>query len=553
MCGGLPIEIWDVVLTWLTPRDLVTLAQLNSTFNNVVTNSIPWRFYRTLFPTSRKIWALSWTEAHEGYFARTIPPTGREPTTFHDLNLPQDQLFSTLFLGTNRRIIEFLGPSVRHRHNTFVTQTDFLARSCRSWRIKCTQEALTGQVVSVQKVDVNLPPRGHHLRPAGLDVVGTFLFWVDYADQPLDFSIAHDGIQFDDEIGENVLWPDRVFDETGGELCLLHMLFLSWGESRFEFSGQMVSAVASIGPWGRKQILRLFDYERNRAYSIPFDDILGDQGPWLGEWRSPWILPWGFDDDGNLLFKILDTRIVHERERIRCVQTSYNLESMRTTFSVEIFEDIQLLNPWNFQMFSDQCWGYPVRDRRGNVWCILRDLRDGNIVRRVGPLNSPGTQPTDYACHISMFHVIFQDKSTRFASRKKPAHTPLRIFPINPVLPAVQCKHHLPIVEKPSFHAQLLYELSPPSHPEPPDFWTFGGEEAAERYLFFQGATKDNGDNILYPEWKKWIVWDSVRREWSILKCKRDWEVDGYFVLFSEIDGDTERVGLDWVRMELPG
>src|SRR6202035_3356372 len=126
----------------------------------------------------------------------------------------------------------------------------------------------------------------------------------------------------------------------------------------------------------------------------------------------------------------LDTRIVNGMEHARCVHTSLNLASMRTTFSIEILEDIQLLSPWNFQMFSDQCWGYPVKDTNGDIWCILRDLRDGNIVKRLGPLNYPGTKPTDYSCHISMFHVIFQDKSMRFGAKSSPAYTPLRVFPI---------------------------------------------------------------------------------------------------------------------------
>src|SRR5438552_5961526 len=111
--GGLPVDIWNGILANLQPRDLVRVAQLNSTFYNTVTGSCPWRFYNTLFPTSRRIWALSWREAIDGYFARTIPPTGKEPITFNRTGnrLPQDRPFTTLFLGTNRRVIEFFGPS----------------------------------------------------------------------------------------------------------------------------------------------------------------------------------------------------------------------------------------------------------------------------------------------------------------------------------------------------------------------------------------------------------------------------------------------------------
>ena len=558
--GGLPRDIWDVVLTHLLPADLVTVSQLSTTFYNIVTTSLPWRFYQTLFPTSRRIWALSWREARDGYFARTAPPTGNELITFNPSSnipqLPQDLPFSSLFINTNRRLIEFFGPSVRHRHDTFLTQTDHDNRTCRSWRITSVPQYSMGQIISVRKWEVELPPPGHHLKPAALDVVGSFLFWVDYMDDPFPFTVFGNRIRFDDDVGENVLWPDEVFDANATELCLLQKLFLSWGESQFEFSGQMVSAAANVrrDGRGRKQCLRLFDYDTGRAYSIPFDAIIGEEGPWLGPWRAPWILPWGFDDDGNLLFKILDTRFLNNTEHIRCVQTSFNLASMRTTFSVEILEDIQLISPWNFQMFSDQCWGYPVKEGDGDIWCILRDLRDGNLVRRIGPLNRPGTQPKEYSCHISMFHVIFQDKGGKFDSHIKPAHTPLRIFPIKPVPPAIQRQYRLPRAEYPTNQSQVLYELTPPSaHPEPPGFWTFGGEDAAERYLFFQGSNVNKENPILYDDWKKWVVWDSVRREWSFVECLRDTlrGDDGFYCLYSEIDGNTERVGLDWVRMEV--
>ena len=408
-----------------------------------------------------------------------------------------------------------------------------------------------GEVVSVAEVVLNLPPRGYHLKPAGLDVVGTFLFWVDYVSDPLGFSIDNEGIHFDDDFWGNVLWPDGVFDETGEDLSLLQKLFLRWGENRFDFSGQMVSAAASVQQPNHQQILRLYDYQTSQVHSVSFDKILGEEGPWLGKWRSPWILPWGFDDDGNLLFKILDTRIVNNVEVLRCVQTSFNLESMRTTFSVEILEDIQLLNPWNFQMFSDQCWGYPVKDASGNIWCILRDLRNGNLVRRIGPLNRSGTKPDDYACHISMFHVIFQDKSARHRTKSRPAYAPLRVFPINPVSPAIRHEYGIPDMELPSPHSQLLYELEPPPHPDPPGFWTFGGEDAAERYLFFQGSPIRVENAAMSDDWKKWIVWDSYRREWSIVKCQRDPRALGFYCLYSEIDGNMDRVGLDWVQMEI--
>jgi hypothetical protein len=408
-----------------------------------------------------------------------------------------------------------------------------------------------GQIVSVKKTELELPPPGHHLKPAGLDIVGSFLFWVDYADFPLPITVSGNKIQFDEEIGENVLWPEGAFQvSVTGELCLLQKLFLSWGESQFEFSGQMVSAAANVRELGRKQTLRLFDYDTGKDYSIPFDAIFGEVGPWLGPWRLPWILPWGFDDDGNLLFKILDTRILNNVEYIRCVQTSFNLASMRTTFSVEILEDIQLLNPWNFQMFSDQCWGYPAKDPEGNISVVLRDLRDGNIVQRIGPLNYPGTRPRDYSCHISMFHVIFQDKHSRFESTKKPAYTPLRIFPIKPVPPAIKNKYRFLATDHSA--SRPLYELIPPPvHAEPPGFWTFGGEDAAERYLFFQGSTVNIEHLVLHDDWKKWVVWDSVRREWSFVQCQREVTGNGFYCLFSEIDGDIERVGLDWVRMEV--
>ena len=550
--GTLPLDIWNSILDHLTPLDLVSLAQLNSTFHTTVTTSLPWRFYTTLFPTSRRIWALSWKEAHDGYFARTAPPRGDEVVNFSTANgtLPQDKAFASLFLGTNRRVIEFFGASVRHRHDTFLTQTDDVTHTCRSWQITSTEQYSMGQVMSVKKRVVKLPPIGNHLKPAGLDVVGTFLFWVDYADSALEYTIDADGISFTEEFGEMVLWPDRAFDEDTEGPSLLRRLFLSWGESQFDFTGQMVCARASVG--GRKQVLRLYDYESLRVHNIPFEYILGDSGPWLGPWKAPWILPWGFDDDGNLLFKILDTRRVDSTEYIRCVQTSFNLDTMRTTFSVEILEDIQLLNPWNFQMFSDQCWGYPARDVQGDIWCILRDLRDGNLVRRIGPLNVPGSRPKDYSCHISMFHIIFQDKSARFRSTpaSTPAPTPLRIFPINDLPPSIQRKYRLPTCP-PASQAHMLYELSPPAHPSPPGFWTFGGEDAAERYLFFQGSTRNTENAALYDDWKKWVVWDSVRREWSVLQCRHEWLMDGFYCLFSETDGEEERVGLDWVRMEL--
>jgi len=561
--GGLPLELWNVVFAYLLPADLVTVAQLNSAFHTSVTSSIPWRFCTSLFPTSRRIWALTWNEAIDGYYARTVPPSHHEPISFRPAQprlLPQDQPFGTLFIGTNRRVIEFFGPSVRHRHDTFLTQTDPHSRLCRSWRIRSTPQYAMGHVVSVAKAEVSLPPPGHHLRPAGLDVVGNFLFWVDYENNVLPFSITGKQIEFGDEIGENVLWPESgALPDSASHMSLLRELFLSWGESRPVFSGQMVSAAASLVP-SRQQNLRLFDYDSGRTYCIPFSNILGSEGPWLGNWCWPWILPWGFDDDGNLLFKIVDTRMDGGKEKIRCVQTSYNLAAMKTTFSVEIFEDIQLLNPWNFQLFSDQCWGYPAKDAGGDIWCILRDLRDGNIVRRIGPLNYPGNEPTDYSCHVSMFHVIFQDKTLRWPPLKKPYFAPLRVFPITPILPSTKRSCRITSDDGlPAQHTQVLYELSPPSvsDPSPPGYWTFGGEDAAERYLFFQGFPIDSSPDAFQltgEDWTRWVVWDSFRREWSFVNCERQGTLDGFFCLFSEIDADgREHVGLDWVRMDLNG
>src|SRR5579871_4842818 len=272
--GGLTLDVWTLVFNYLLPPDLLQLAQLNSLFNAAVTSCPIWRFYETLFPTSRKIWALTWAEACEGYFARTAPTTSHEKVTYNltEENLPQDQPFRSLFLGTNRRVIEFFGPSVRHRHDTFLTQvTPPLGLCCRSWRITSTLQYSMGGVLSIQNVVVDLPPRGHHLRPAGLDVVGTFLFWVDFEDSPIGFDVTSAGLLFEDDNGEMALWPDNVFDEDGGELCLLHKLFLSWGESQFEFSGQMCCAAPNVRAGGRKQNLRLYDYEKNRAYLVSFD------------------------------------------------------------------------------------------------------------------------------------------------------------------------------------------------------------------------------------------------------------------------------------------
>jgi hypothetical protein len=401
-----------------------------------------------------------------------------------------------------------------------------------------------GQVTQVNKVTVELPPRGHHLRPAGLDVVGTFLFWVDYLDSPLANTIGPDGIEFHEEIGDNVLWPEGVFNEEDDQLCLLHKLFISWRETQFNYSGQMVSAVETTSSI-RKQVLWLYDYDSRKKYNIPFDMILGKEGPWLGKWVSPWILPWGFDDDGNLLFKILDTRVHNNVERLRCVQISFCLEEMAVTFAVEILEDIQLLSPWNFQLFSDQCWGYPARDTKGNIWCILRDLRNGNIVRRLGPLNHPGTQPTDYACHISTFHVIFQDKSSRCLQS-----TSSRIFPINPVPNFIQKEFRFPPPVSDQ-NTQLLYDLKCPMSPEPPGFWSFAGEDVAERYIFFQGTTTSVTEGALMEDWRKWVVWDNKRREWTIAYGIREWGNDGFYCLYSEVQGNREVVGMDWIRMEI--
>jgi hypothetical protein len=200
-------------------------------------------------------------------------------------------------------------------------------------------------------------------------------------------------------------------------------------------------------------------------------------------------------------------------------------------------------------LFSDQCWAYPVKDTDGNIWCIVRDLRNGNLVSRVGPLNSKGTKPTEFTCHLSMFHVIFQEKSARFESQSVPAAAPLRIFPINDVAYNIQRRYRFSPADPPR-SSQCLYELRPPFHPDAPGFWAFAGEDASERYLFFQGSPLRTDDSMRRDDWKKWVVWDSMRREWSVLQCQRDWDVDGFYCLFSEVDGDNERVGLDWVTLE---
>jgi len=547
--GGLTHDVWDAVIPYLYPPDLLSLSQVNSSLHSVVTRSLIWRFYKNLFPTSRVIWALSWKEAHEGYFSRTCPPHGQEHITYslgYSEGLPQMERFLDLFKGTHRRVIEFFGPSVRHRHDVYLTQLEHDFHVCRSWKITSTPEYALGEITSVTKVSVQLPPGGHHLRPAGLDLVGTSLFWVEYVDAPISFSLNEEGIGFEDTFGEMALWPDRAFEE-GTQPSLLKSLFLSWGETQFGFSGQMACATPTVREGGRKQVLRLYDYERKRTYSVPFEIIIKDEGPWLGKWRAPWLLPWGFDDDENLLFKIVDTRIIDGEEVLRCVQTSFNLETMRTTFSVEILEDILLLSPWNFHLFSDQCWAYPVRDTEGNIWCILRDLRNGNLVQRVGPLNRPYTRPTDFTVHISMFHVIFQDKSSRPASCSTPAYTPLRVFPINPVPPHIQHRYHLPVPVPGT--SSCLYELEAPSHPSPPGFWMFGGEDASERYLFFQGSSLKAADPFHNDDWKKWAVWDSFKREWTVLQCHAGWAVDGFYCLYSEVCDGVERVGLDWITL----
>jgi hypothetical protein len=549
--AGLTHDVWDGVVGYLYPPDLLSLAQVNSSLFDVVTTSLPWRFYKNLFPTSRPIWALSWKDAHMGYFSRTCPPHGKERVTYSltdAVGLPQTERFLSLFKDTHRRVIEFFGPSVRHRHDVYLTQLEHNFHVCRSWKITSAPEYAMGEVNSVTKVSVQLPPGGHHLRPAGLDLVGTSLFWVEYADAPIKYTLsAENGIGFEEGFGEMALWPDRAF-EGRGEPSLLKGLFLSWGEAQFGFSGQMACATPTVRQGGRKQVLRLYDYQTRRIYSLPFEMIIKQQGPWLGKWRAPWILPWGFDDDENLLFKIVDTRIVNGQERLRCVQTSFNLETMKTTFSVEILEDILLLSPWNFQLFSDQCWAYPVRDSVGNIWCILRDLRDGNLVQRVGPLNRPRTLPTDFSVHISMYHVIFQDKSPRLESCSVPSRTPLRVFPINPVPHHVLRNYHFRTPERGT--SLCLYELEAPSHPFPPGFWMFGGEDASERYLFFQGSALKLEDTQRHEDWKKWAVWDSFKREWSVLQCHREWGADGFYCLFKETDREgKERVGLDWVTL----
>ena len=541
--GEIPVDIWELVFTHLCPPELLKLALLNSVFHHLVTKSLPWRFFQSLFPTSRPIWALTWAEAYRNYISRTIPPRGTEPGICSMYWLPQDKPFEELFVGTGRKVIEFIGPCVRHRNNTYLTQTDPLALTCTSWKISSVHAYSMGEITQVKKVMVELPPRGHHLRPAGLDVVGTFLFWVDFLELPLEHRIGPEGIEFDDDIGQNVLWPDRVFNEEEEELCLLHKLFISWGESQFNYSGQMVSALDTVAS-PRKQVLWLYDYDSRTEYSIPFDKIIGNEGPWLGKWVSPWILPWGFDDDGNLLFKILDTRTVNNVERLRCVQVSFSLEKMAVTFAVEILEDIQLLSPWNFQLFSDQCWGYPARDSRGNIWCVLRDLRDGNVVRRLGPLNLPGTQPTDYACHISTFHVIFQDKSSRALDK-----TPLRIFPINPLPHHIRNEFRIP--PPLANGTQLLYDLQCPNYGDQPGFWSFAGEDVAERYLFFQGTTTDVNDAGIREDWRKWVIWDNKRRAWTVTYGFRDWGSDGFYCLYTEVRGGIEVVALDWIRLEL--
>jgi hypothetical protein len=421
----------------------------------------------------------------------------------------------------------------------------------KSWRITSPPAYKTGEILAVEKKTLQLPPRNHHLRPAGLDVVGTMLFWVDYVDQPLDIDVLPTGVKFYRPVNhrESMLWPEGVFDDTTDELSLLEKLFMTWGESRQHFSGNMVCAVQTVS-WGRPQMLRCYDYKTGRKYDIPFVDIVGETGPWRGSWRAPWILPWGCDDDGNLLFKIIDTITVNGNERPRCVQTSFNLDAMRRTFSVEIMENIQFTSPWNFQLFSDQCWGYPVLEN-DDIWCVLRDLRDGNLVRRIGPLNRPGCTPSDYIVHISMFQIIFQDKSVSLTNSTTPAPTPLRIFSIKPVPPAIHRSFNLPSSNYP---AQLLYELNPPPHPSPPKFWSFGGEDGSERYLFFQGSRPSIPDLFLSEDWKKWAVWDSEEREWTVLQCRSGAggvDSDGFFCLFRECVGGRERVGLDWVRMEL--
>jgi hypothetical protein len=73
--------------------------------------------------------------------------------------------------------------------------------------------------------------------------------------------------------------------------------------------------------------------------------------------------------------------------------------------------------------------------------------------------------------------------------------------------------------------------------------------------LFFQGARATPIELFLSEDWKKWAIWDCEKREWTVLQCRNvplnAPGEEGFYCLFREYNGVKERVGLDWVRMEV--
>jgi hypothetical protein len=427
--------------------------------------------------------------------------------------------------GEERELIDLAGlTSARDGLVQYVSEVDTqmgfmtVPRIVHSWRID-----LSRPLSPLPGVRTALPPERHLVRPSGEQLVGGTLLWIDDILNPLHFTQTdHGGIQF------------RVSPEGGHSPSPFEFSFLTSGDesmtsrysdiimrwlSMMSPSNQMFSAVPALK--NRSQTLYVYDVFERTLKRVDVRVLLGE-----GIWRAPWILPMGSDNWGNLIVKIVDSDRDPLSDGIRLIQRTFDMDRGRVKWSINMEKAVST-TPWDSHLFNDHCCGYVAKEERlratlpvlaggntddaddGNNFQLygkIYDLEYGKLISTIGPLPrflSPLTPR--HQSILTSFLYIFQDRSSAF----------------NPLPPAGGSSNPCPLYFYKITSGELLYTIQPPSSAlfESPRSWIHRGEDALERYVLLNGVgQREDVNGVGWPEGldgsKKWLVLDTVRREW---------------------------------------
>jgi hypothetical protein len=261
----------------------------------------------------------------------------------------------------------------------------------------------------------------------------------------------------------------------------------------------MFSAVSALK--NRQQTLYVYDVFENILKKVDVRTLLGE-----GYWRAPWILPMGSDNKGNLIVKIVDSDRDPKSDGIRLVQRTFDMDLGKMRWSIMMDKAVST-TPWDSHLFNDHCCGYvakQIHPQGIQLYSKIYDLEEGQLISTIGPF-PPLLDPTcqRYQSILTSFLFIFQDRSKAFS------------------LPPQSGTNPCPLYFYKITTGELLYRIDPPVSPlfESPRSWIHRGEDSSERYLLLNGVgQREDVNGIGWPERldgsKKWLVLDTVRREW---------------------------------------